>query len=84
MPARGPHISITFGAYESIVPKDSGAVHNKEVFFEYENQILTNGRAFWLPVICPEIAQIRISMGLPPETRRPPHLTIGNIKNELL
>ncbi len=53
-----------------------------QIDFEYENIIYTNGRAFWLNARSPQLNKIREQLNLPPRNNL--HITLGNIKNDLL
>ena len=76
-------VHITFIAGE----KDSKLITNQDmkdylgllVGFQYSGLIYTNGRAFWTPVKCDTLQEIRFSLGLPLHDRL--HLTLGNIKH---
>lgn len=51
----------------------------REVSFYYTNQVWTNGRAFWLTALAPELDDIRVELGLKPRFLY--HITLGNCKN---
>ena len=79
----GPHISFTSGE------KENRIVTNEEIFpflgnveFEYDWPMFTNGRSFWMKVVCPRLDQIRQILGLPPHPIGF-HLTLGNVKGIL-
>ncbi len=50
----------------------------REIRFYYTNQVWTNTAAFWLPVLAPELDEIRIELGLSPRFLY--HITLGNRK----
>lgn len=76
----GAHISFVKGEE----PK------NKELWFKktnlqflYSNQIrYDNGRHAWLDVYCPDLAQMRIDLGLDQQPKMSFHLTLGRLKIE--
>lgn len=51
----------------------------REVSFSYVNQVFSNGQAFWVSALCPELDLIRMELGLKP--RMLYHITLGNIKH---
>ena len=76
----GVHITFISGNREhKIITEDTMQIYlGKSITFRYTSQIYTNGRAFWIPVICDELQEIRLSVGLPVYNRL--HLTLGNNK----
>lgn len=72
----GPHISLVRGE-EPKNKKLWGKYDGKKVWFEYTPMVGTNGCHYWLPVFSQDFYDIRIELGLPPETRAPFHFTIG-------
>jgi len=52
----------------------------KVVSFEYNSQVKTNGRKFWLEVICPQLANMRDALGLKKQPTFPFHVTVGENK----
>jgi hypothetical protein len=51
--------------------------NNKEIEFEYELQPKTNGKHWWLRVICDDLKDIREEMGYIRDTGIGLHLTLG-------
>lgn len=81
-PMNGCHITFIAGEkddrivqYNEIIP-----YLNKDINFQYENEIYTNGRAFWIPCASIEIDNIRKTLGLNPKPWL--HITLGNVKNQ--
>ena len=54
----------------------------KDIQFYYTNQIWTNTQAFWLPVLSPQLDEVRVALGLKPRFLY--HVTLGNCKNQSL
>lgn len=51
-----------------------------EFHFYYTHQVCSNGRAFWLPALSPDLDLLRTRLGLQPRLLY--HVTLGNIKND--
>lgn len=68
--------------------ESSQVVDNEEVEFEYLPGVKDNWspkrfRSFyWLNVICPRFDEIRVELGLAPNSDGLYHVTIGSIENE--
>lgn len=88
LPKAGAHISVVRGA--DIDPIDPefreaawGKYQGQEFGFQYDpTHIGFNGEYFWLNTICPELSEIRVSLGLSPQARYNFHLTIGKLYPE--
>lgn len=79
-PAWGPHISVIRG---EPIPrrfrKDWGKLNGRRVRFRYDPDIRQSRKHFWLLVDCPELGDIRESLGLPRKPRVRFHLTVAVI-----
>lgn len=82
-PAWGAHISVTRGD-KPPHPEHWRKYHGQKIEFEYSNIVWTNGRHYWLDVVCPRMSEIRVELGLPPKFAYAEfHLTIGNLDPSL-
>ena len=87
-PKAGAHISVVRGG--DIDPVDPsfreaawGQYQGKEYEFQYDPTTISfNGEFFWINTICPELSEIRVSLGLSPQPRYDYHLTIGKLYPE--
>jgi len=79
-PMNGCHVTFIAGEKDDriITLDEIKPFLGKDIVFHYENEIWTNGRAFWLPVVAPELDFIREQLGLKPRMQF--HVTLGNIK----
>jgi hypothetical protein len=79
VPSWGYHISVLRG--EVLTTTEAieryAAINGTEVEFQYEHEILSNGRYFWLAVHSERMLDIRESLGLPRMPYFNFHLTIG-------
>lgn len=75
----GTHITAIAGKYEIPANQDLWKKYQGEVVdFEYNPDIISNDKYFWLEVKCNRIEDIREELGLPRTIIHPWHLTIGN------
>lgn len=75
-PAWDSHISLIRGEEPTI--KDLWGKHSGiEVDFLYEDCLIFNEEYCWLPVVCPQLLDIREELGLPRNPRFDLHLSIG-------
>lgn len=84
-PLAQSHISIVRGEN----PSDKGkriwdTFLNKTLKFSYSPDIRTNGKHWWLEVSCPDIYDIRESLGLRPVPKLPLHLTVATNRENCL
>jgi hypothetical protein len=77
----GVHITFIAGEKDSrlITNQDMKDYLGLSIGFEYSGIIYTNSRAFWTPVKCDALQEIRLSLGLSVHDRL--HLTLGNVKH---
>ena len=84
-PRYAPHVSVV---REDRVGAAWGRYEGQRVTFQYSPTIWEGSVYYWLRVVCPRLADIRVELGLPATDwyTRPPddsdfyHLTIGNTK----
>ena len=78
-PAWGPHISISRGeeVNKELWEKFKMEFNNKEIEFEYEVDVKTNGAHHWLRVKCDELKDLREKLGLQRDGKWGLHLTLG-------
>ena len=82
-----PHISVV--RFEDVSISENWNSNSIEIRFQYDPIIHNDETYYWLAVVCPQLEQIRESLGLPlikrnvtlsPDERHRFHLTIGNTK----
>lgn len=76
-PAWDGHITIIRGEEPPAGLKVWKEIRSIEITFYYEGTIQTDGKHFWLPVICQQAEVIRLLLGLPAQSEYPFHLTFG-------
>jgi hypothetical protein len=76
-PLHGSHITVVNGNFN--FPKiDNWYYRDKEEVDFYYGTIQDNAEGYyWLPVECDAVHDIRIKLGLKPQLKFQPHLTIG-------
>lgn len=74
-PKHNLHVSVLRG--EKPLLTDNIPSRGKIVSFEYDTQVKTNGRKYWVEVMCPQLANIRDALGLKKQPTFPFHVTIG-------
>ena len=84
-PKEGGHITIVRGETSECPEKIKNKellveINNKLIDFEYSNEVVGNGKHFWLDVKCNEALDTREKLGLDREPYFTLHLTIGVIK----
>jgi hypothetical protein len=83
-PMNGCHVTFLAGEKDDRVvsAEEMKSFIGQDIVFFYTNQVWTNSRAFWLPVLSPDLDQIRVEIGLQPKFLY--HMTLGTwkIKNE--
>lgn len=79
-PAWGPHISVTRGER---IDKSKRALwkslRNRQIEFNYDPNLRTNGEYFWYQVECEELLDLREELGLRREPKQRLHLTVGRV-----
>jgi hypothetical protein len=80
----GSHITIVNGREEDPRASDAWKKYNgKTIEFGYEPDIRTDGEYYWLPVVCPQLLDLREELGLKRELRFPLHLTVAKVKDNV-
>lgn len=69
-----PHITVVASKYETY----DGPIPDTLVEFEIR-ELLTDGDYYWLDIYCPWIQEFRESVGLNPNLKYDPHLTLGRL-----
>lgn len=84
-PIRGPHITFIADRMPS-EPFNEGAklFDGKEIRFNYDPNIRSNGKWWWLKIDCPDAKSIREAIGLSPDPYFNFHLTIGQANEKHL
>lgn len=72
----GAHISVIRG--EKPLTGWWGKNKGLELDFEFDGIVRDDGRYYWMDVVAPQLAAIRVSYGLSPAPYFNFHLTIGN------
>jgi len=52
--------------------------NGKQVQFDYEHNTLTNGKYWWVTVVCEELLDIRVELGILRDPEFPLHLSVGH------
>lgn len=83
LPLNGCHITFIAGDRESrIVTLDEMKPYlEKEIWFEYDPIVYTNGESFWIDCQSEQLDQIRKNLNLGNRFRDKYHITLGNFKN---
>lgn len=82
----GAHITVMRGEEPNELVY---SFHNQEIQFWYDHYLFSDNKYFWLKVVCPELKNIRKTIGLnstdklthSPDGRHSFHITIANVKN---
>jgi hypothetical protein len=74
------HLHVVVVRGEKPILIENLPCRGKVITFEYNQEVKTNGRKFWLEVICPQLANIRDALGLKKQPTFPFHVTIGENK----
>jgi hypothetical protein len=78
-PAWGPHISLIRGeeVNRELWEEFKAKYNNQPIEFHYEAGPRTNGGHWWLRVICDQLKDLRVDLGLPRDGKWGLHLTLG-------
>ena len=80
----GPHISAIKGEKpQKKFVKKWFELKGRPIRFEYSNQIRHNNYHVWVDVHCPELSELRQSLGLRLKPYHSFHLTIGRFKHNM-
>ena len=80
-PAWSEHVSVVRNEepddnHKHLWEKHAGV----DIGFDYEPEVRSDGKYFWLPVRCERLLDIREELGLPRDPEFGLHLTIGNVR----
>jgi len=76
-PAWDSHVTVVRN--EEPLQKEVWERYNgKQVNFDYGHQIFTDGKYYWVNVVCEKLLDIRVELGLSRDPEFPLHLSIGH------
>lgn len=77
-PLFGSHISVIRGEEPAEHKKDLWCKYDQEeIYFQYSNDIETDGQHWWLPITSKQLEEIRSELGFDKYPEHGYHLTLG-------
>jgi len=76
----GPHVTFIAGEKDDRIvdPSELQDWMDVSIQIDYEHEVWTDGRSYWINCVAPQLDKIRASLGLRPRSGY--HITLGNTK----
>lgn len=83
LPMNGCHITFIAGNRENriVSPDELTEYMNKDIWFEFDPIVYTNGETYWIDCYSETLNKIRNELKLGPRRYDGYHITLGNFKN---